>query len=495
MNFIYSDEPIIACSTNNSVNSAIAVIRLSGFKDLSFLNDIISIDTSSIKRRYAHFCSLIFDNKKIDDIVLTYFEGPNSYNGENILELGVHGNIINVENIIELFITHKKFRRAAPGEFSYRAYKNGKLSLSQVEGLDLLLNANSQLAIEQGNSLLGGDLNKSYNELYKAYLNHKSSVELSIDFLDDVGEEESSKQLNESSRILLDKVQTLKNFCTNKKYNLLAPDICLLGKPNSGKSSLFNSLLGSQRAIVSDIKGTTRDYIKENLLISKINFSLIDTAGIRNTNDEIEEIGIEKALKIFKDSFYKILLVNPFEDFDIEIDFDEIDFILFTHKDVNGFNEKTQALVKKIGSMGANLVGPMGAKKDGSIGPKNAGPIGAKPSGSIEPKKIGSMGAILYDYSNNNDVGELKNVLSTYISEKFNIYSKNNPIIIDRHIDTINNIYSAMHSYLNILSNESDISIISSELNIVGDCISELIGIVSPDSVLHNIFDNFCIGK
>lgn len=501
MDFLYSDEPIIACSTGNNSNNAIAIIRLSGFKDLIFIDNFFSISKEQIKPRYAHFCKVQYADKVFDEIVLTFFKGPNSYNGENILEIAVHGNVFNVENIIKLFVENGGFRRAYPGEFSYRALKNKKLSLSQVEGLDLLLNANSNFSLQQGFSLLNGKFQKNYLELQSAFLKHKSSVELSIDFLEDMGEEAANKQFKDSLDDLFNIVEKLKKHTENSGLDLVNPEVTLVGLPNAGKSSLFNILLEDNRAIVSEIAGTTRDYISENIKVGDVLFRLVDTAGIRTTTDQIESAGIERSLELLKTSFYKILLINPFE-FDIDyfktlknINFDKI---IFTHLDRENSTIASESVIKELSHINFEIngpiepinFGPMGAKESGPIEPTSSGPMGAKEGGPIEPKKSGPIGATL---TNNTD--KLLNLLINDLSLKYLESTKSEPILIERHKDVINKLYLDICNYKDLSSFESDISIISSELNNIGHCISELIGIVSPDDVLHNIFNNFCIGK
>ncbi len=190
MKFLYSDDPIIACSTCSHAHAAMAVIRISGFKSLSQFEEFLpKLKSGPIEPRRVYYAKLVLQGQIIDDLCFTYFEGPKSYNGENILELSIHGNTLNVERILGLFVSHGGCRLAHPGEFTYRALKNKKLTLSQVEGLDLFLNANSGYALDQGLSLLSGNLQQVYQELYDLFLVHKSSLELSIDFSEDIGEE------------------------------------------------------------------------------------------------------------------------------------------------------------------------------------------------------------------------------------------------------------------------------------------------------------------
>ena len=205
---VFDDLPIIACSTGLSENTAIGLIRISGFTSLDILKPFFNYDISLLKPNYVKHCKIVFDNIFYDDVVITYFKGPKSYNGENILEISVHGNTINIKRIIELFISNSTIRQAHNGEFTYRALANGKLTLSQVEGLDALLNATNSSMLDQGLDLLHGSLYQRYLELASEFKKLRSNIELNIDFLEDIGEEQGSKLLHES-------VLTMKNLLTN----------------------------------------------------------------------------------------------------------------------------------------------------------------------------------------------------------------------------------------------------------------------------------------
>lgn len=316
-----------------------------------------------------------------------------------------------------------------------------------------------------------------------------------------MGEEAANKQFKDSFDDLFNIVGKLKKHTENSGLDLVNPEVTLVGLPNAGKSSLFNILLEDNRAIVSEIAGTTRDYISENIKVGDVLFRLVDTAGIRTTTDQIESAGIERSLELLKTSFYKILLINPFE-FDIDyfktlknINFDKI---IFTHLDRENSTDVSESVIKELSHINFEIngpiepinFGPMGAKESGPIEPTSSGPMGAKEGGPIEPKKSGPIGATL---TKNTD--KLLNLLINDLSLKYLESTKSEPILIERHKDVINKLYFDICNYRYLSSFESDISIISSELNNIGHCISELIGIVSPDDVLHNIFNNFCIGK
>ncbi len=496
MDIYNSADDIIACSTGDIGNTAIAVIRLSGKDFLNRINDLFDINLLEIKPRFAYFCTMSWRSNIIDELVLTFYKNPHSYNGEDVLELSVHGNQINIRRIIAIFCDFKKFRRAKPGEFTYRALQNNKLSLSQVEGLDLLLNANSIFSLDQGFSLLSGSLQESFKSLHDSYLRHRSCVEFGFDFLEDIGEKQHELLFKESLNQLKNDILKIHNKVSNQKHNLIKPEITLFGPPNSGKSTLFNILLDSNRALVSNTAGTTRDYLSEDIFINGNFFSLVDTAGLRVSDDAIESAGVEIAKKIISTSFYRILVINPFE-FDSEYfsnftDF-TFDLLIFTHMDIPGFEQAYESCLTNIASVKQSKSGPIEPSKSGPIEPSKSGTIEPSKSGPIEPNKSGPIEPIICSLMSLSD--SQKDKILNDISYKFSKLLDFDPILIERHVDTINEIYLNFCNYHDIVQNENDMAIIASELSIVGHCISELIGIISPDDVLHNIFDNFCIGK
>lgn len=455
MKFLYSDEPIIACSTCNHANAALAVLRISGFNDLNHFRPFFT-HSGPIEPRRVYFTKLVLQGQFIDDICLTYFEGPKSYNGENILELSIHGNTLNTERILRLFIDHGGCRLAQPGEFTYRALKNKKLTLSQVEGLDLFLNANSGYALDQGLSLLSGNLQEIYSQLFDLFLKHKSALELSIDFIDDVGEETAKGYFNSSLKEFKDKFELLERRVIPLEQNLIQPEIVLAGLPNSGKSSLFNFLLREERAIVSSVAGTTRDYISEIVSIENVRYKLIDTAGIRDATDLIEAEGIKRTKRKMQNAFFSVLLINPFE---MGPEFSDLmqlhfDLMIFTHSDQSQFEQ-----ARKVA-------------------------VGLYP-------KLGSIGAI----SLTQRPGDFENDLFQAINKKYLQITQDKPILLDRHKLLITQISQQLAHYEKLSTYETDVAILSHELNTLATCLSELIGIVSPDQILNSIFSNFCIGK
>lgn len=507
MDYLAKDN-IIVCSSGHIANVAISKIRLSGRLDLPKLNQFFSKDLTKLKTRYANYVEIVHEGQIIDDVICIIFKAPHSYTGEDLIELDVHGSVLNVKRILDLFIDNAGFRLAEPGEFSYRALKNKKLTLSQVEGLDLILNATSIYSLEQGRSLVSGKIRRDFEELHQKYLAHKSAVELSIDFLDDIGDDHADKMLQDTLGELHKSIKKLYSHVSSNSNSILAPQISLLGEPNAGKSTFFNLLLKDERSIVSDIAGTTRDYVSESIFFKNILFRLVDTAGLRESTDAIESIGVERSFQVASESFINVLVVNPFifkkENFS-KVSGQKIDLLVFTHLDQKDYQKRLSAILPDIidtigpieplqnyGSIGPEFFeknGPMGAVNNGPIEPNISGPMGAKASGPIEP-----MITIKYIELGRGEEVELENFIE-YIVAKYQYLVKNEPFLVARHSELIENLRDSMETYVSLVTYETDISIISQELNLIGNCISELIGIVSPDDVLRNIFENFCIGK
>ncbi|MDO9181340.1 MAG: GTPase [Bacteriovorax sp.] len=493
MNFYTDDLPIIACSTGNVSNTAIAVIRLSGFKSLLSLQPFFSFNLAKVKKRFSHLTNIVSEERILDNVLMVFFPKGESYTDENVLELSVHGNLLNIQIILDLFILKGHFRSAHPGEFTYRALKNKKLSLSQVEGLDMLLNANSSLMLSQGLDILQGELHAQYLRLYNSFLKLKAAVEISIDFSEDIGESESKLLFNDSFNGFLSILDSLHSRTQGNISSLLSPELVLVGQTNAGKSSLFNLLVKHNRSIVSSVAGTTRDYISEVIQVDGTNYSLIDTAGIRESSDEIENIGIERAFEILNRAFYKILIINPFEtnpDYLAKLVDVHFDFLIISHSDRPDFLSKVSDL--DLSNISTSLIASA-SFATGSIGPlSNNGSIGpGSKSGSIGPRSnSGSIGPETLI-----EIGPIEPLVKNLLSKKFRHESANSPILLERHRHCINNIHLKAQLFSLKINEIDDVAILSSEVNIFSNYLSELVGIVSADDVLNSIFSNFCIGK
>lgn len=448
------DKVIVACASGNQSHAAIAIIRLSG---TGFLSQIQSFFSNSKFTPFKMHRSNFFVKGDVwDDLCYCYFPGPKSYTGEDVLELYVHGNVLNVRRFVDFLSRLAGFRLADPGEFTRRALGNNKLTLSQAEGLDLFLNANTPLALSQGLSLMHGELHYHYLELYAHYKSHKASLELLLDFHEDVGETESWENLRSSWKLFFEKISFLYSRTLVDSSSLLRPEVVLAGQPNAGKSTLFNLILGENRAIVTPVAGTTRDYLSEDFSFEGVIYRLIDTAGIRHSSDEVEAQGILRGKERINRAFYKILLINPLEtkaDDLVELMNLGFDSIFLTHSDAKNFAPSLLELQQRTGLVLS----------------------GHTPLSLTNPFNI--------------------NELLAGINKKYLETTDREPILQERQKSVIFATYHASRSYGGTLAIESDIAILSHELNTLAHCLEDLLGIVSPDEVLDHIFANFCIGK
>ena len=484
---LFDEKPIVACSSGVEGKCAISLLRLSGFNDISDLSKYFDKSLEKVVPRKSYLINIVDKGQVLDQALLTFFKGQKSYTGENTVELSVHGNPINVKRILKLFTADDLFRLAEPGEFTYRALKNQKLTLSQVEGLDSLLNANSEAVFSQGLSLLRGDLHASYLRLLELYTSLKSSVELMIDFSEDVGEEVAWSNFVESFRLFFDHLESLYGRTKVNLSGFLSPSIVLIGKTNAGKSTLFNLILNTQRSIISSTPGTTRDYISEYIDIKGVNYKLIDTAGLRRTEDNIEAEGINLAIDVYKKSFFKVLVINPHVDFELPQEVSQIDFIIFSHCEKKGSLDHCSRIISDAGLEGTPGI-LIGLNESGSIGPfdkfKFFGPIGPKNEGAgpIGPTK-------------SKNVKEALRLFEGVIASKYEKLMQSDPIVVERHSAVIRDAFLYAREFDETYKKVEDAGILSSEVNVLGEKVSELIGIVNPDSVLNGVFMNFCIGK
>ena len=525
MTIHFNNGPIIAISTPVESRSALGIVRVSGFSEFNWLREITGKCVKHIfKERVCYFSKFKDDNNGVlDEGLFTIFKAPHSFTGENVAEFSLHGNPIILDRFVCYLMKKYGFLLAKPGEFSYRALKNKKLNLTQVESLDLLLNSNNIYGVNQGLSGLNNELYKMYTKLRDEFIEIRSCFEILMDFSEDVGEEEIKNKIELNFQNFSKTINRLYQKTRGNINQILNPKISLVGSTNAGKSTFFNKLLNSERAIVSSIEGTTRDYISDNLYIDGICFNLVDTAGLRGTSDEIEKIGIKQTLKINEDSFYRVLVINPFADFDQTRFTIEYDSVLYTHADIDNFELKIQKISKFFNCpqfvlnyqdsqslKGWSIVnlseffkkdesGPMGAKSEtGPMGAKSeTGPMGAK-------SKTGPMGATIGGSDNTSDIVKSNtyeynqkgfNDLESDILRKYNLLAKKKPILIDRHRNVISDTYNSFNELTDAWKVTKDLGILSSKCSILSKSLDELIGVVSPQDVLDNIFSNFCIGK
>jgi len=295
MNNLIQEDTICALATGGGL-SAIAVIRLSGKEAIKITNAIFSRDILNVKSHTIHFGTISKNNKIIDEVLVSIFKNGKSYTGEETVEISCHGSTFIQNKILQLFI-NEGCRMATAGEFTMRAFRNGKLDLSQAESVADLIASESESAHQTALKQLRGGFSNELQEMRRKLIDFASLIELELDFSEEDVEFADRKQLEK----LLDALsQELKKLIQSFKLGNVIKNgipVAILGAPNVGKSTLLNTLLNEEKAIVSDIAGTTRDAIEDNLNIKGFTFRFIDTAGIRETSDTIENLGIKKSLE------------------------------------------------------------------------------------------------------------------------------------------------------------------------------------------------------
>ncbi len=309
-------DTIVAISTPAGVGG-IAVVRLSGPDALPIASRHLTLDSQhlTLNARHATYCR--FDD--LDDVVAIYY--PKGYTGEAIVELSCHGSLYIQQAMLEALVTNGA-RLAEPGEFTMRAFRNGRLNLSQAEAVADLIDAATPAQHRLAVSQLRGGYAQKLKGLRQQLLDLTSLMELELDFSQEDVEFADRTQLRQLLSTLSSQLSSL--IASFKMGNALKRGIpvAIVGKPNAGKSSLLNALLGDERAIVSDIPGTTRDTVEESITIGSLTFRFIDTAGLRHSTDTVEALGIERSLKAVADAQIVLLVhdaTTPWQDPDLDL--------------------------------------------------------------------------------------------------------------------------------------------------------------------------------
>ena len=321
---LFIDDTIAAIATAPG-EGGIGIIRISGEKSLQVANCIFkSMSGKKIEdynKRTLIYGHILDGEKIIDEVLVAYMKGPNSYTAEDVIEINCHGGFISVKKILELVLS-KDVRLAEQGEFTKRAFLNGRIYLAQAEAIIDVINAKTDMAHTVAQSQLEGSLSKKIKDLRHSITEMLAHITVSIDFPDEDVEHITYNTLKEKSLELQKEINRLYDTAESGKILRDGLKTVIVGKPNVGKSSLLNAVLGENRAIVTDIPGTTRDVIEEFVNIKGIPLKIVDTAGIRETEDVVEKIGVEKSREFFNSADLSIVVLDSsrkLESEDIEI--------------------------------------------------------------------------------------------------------------------------------------------------------------------------------
>ncbi len=308
-------ETIVALATA-PIKSALAIIRVSGDDAFEIVSKCFSKDIRNIKERTLLFGNIVDDNKVIDEVVLAIYKGPKSFTGEDLVEIMCHGSMLIANEIIELLLS-KGARYATNGEYSSRAFLNGRIDLIQAEAINDVINASSKEAKELSILSLKGKTSELILPIKKRIADVLSLIEVNIDY----PEYEDIEVANKSHVISLvdELVPQINSLVESGEKGLIIKEgikVALVGKPNVGKSSLLNALLGESKAIVTDIAGTTRDVVEGEINLNGVILHLLDTAGIRESSDQVESIGVNKSKEAISKADLVIVLLDASKELD-----------------------------------------------------------------------------------------------------------------------------------------------------------------------------------
>lgn len=310
---MYRSETIAAISTAMS-NSGIGIVRISGDDAIEIADKIfIPVKQKKNIRKVAthtvHYGNIVDNGKIIDEVLLIVMKAPNTYTKEDVVEIDCHGGVLVTNKILELVLKNGA-RCAEPGEFTKRAFLNGRIDLSQAEAVTDIINAKSTMALDASMVQLKGGISDIIKEQRGKIIHHIAFIEAALDDPEHIEMNHYGDELIVVIEEILSNLETLLRTADNGKLISEGIRTVILGKPNAGKSSLLNRLLREERAIVTEVAGTTRDTLEETMSLSEINLNIVDTAGIRETEDIVEKIGVERAKKMAEEADLVIYVVD-----------------------------------------------------------------------------------------------------------------------------------------------------------------------------------------
>lgn len=322
---MFKSETIVAISTAMS-NSGIGIVRVSGEKSIEIVKKIFSPykkekDIEKVSSHTVHYGNITDKDRIIDEVLVVIMKAPNTYTREDVVEIDCHGGVLITKKIFELLLKSGA-RCAEPGEFTKRAFLNGRIDLSQAEAVTDIINAKNNLALDASISQLKGNISNIIKKMRMKIIHHIAFIEAALDDPEHISIDNYGDELKIDVDDILNVLDKLLSTSDNGKIISEGIKTVILGKPNAGKSSLMNTLLGEDRAIVTEIAGTTRDTLEESMNLSELHLNIIDTAGIRETEDIVEKIGVERSKKTASEADLIIYVVDssvPMDENDKEI--------------------------------------------------------------------------------------------------------------------------------------------------------------------------------
>lgn len=441
---MFSQGVIVAPAS--ALGGAIAVIRMSGEGSIAICDAVFRgrKPLSDAASHTIHYGNIVDGDNIVDDVVAAVFRAPHSYTGEESIEISIHGSQYIASRVISL-LCNKGARLAEPGEFSARAFAAGRIDLSQAEAVADIIAADSKAAHTLASTQMRGGYSDTLNDLRDRLIELTALLELELDFGEEDVEFADRTRLNNMLLQTMDVVRRLKESFRTGNAIRNGVSVAIIGAPNVGKSTLLNRLVGDDRAMVSDIAGTTRDTIEESVVIDGIRFRFVDTAGIRATDDKLERMGIERTLKAVEKAQIIINMCEPTGGFE-QITLTESQFEI---RVVNKADTVTEQ----------------------------------------------NLDALYISARENIGIDALRSALASTIDTS-NLYRGEAIVSNLRHYEALEAAYAALSAAADALANNISSELLAEDIRIAIHHIGEITGgTISSDSVLQRIFSSFCIGK
>lgn len=456
------DDTIAAISTSIGA-SGIGIIRVSGPDAILIVDKIFRssknkklIDVKTFTLNHGH---IIAEQKEIDEVLVSVMREPHSFTGENVVEVNCHGGLIAVKEVLNAVIKAGA-RHAEPGEFSKRAFLNGRIDLAQAESIMDLINAKTKKGMNVALKQLDGVLSREVNDLRDMLLDLLAQIEAGIDFPEHDVEEVSRENIKDKSIFIAEKLHKLIDTADTGKVFREGLKTAIVGRPNVGKSSLLNALLKESRAIVTDIPGTTRDVIEEVVNIRGIPLRLIDTAGIRETEDIVEKIGVEKTRQVLEEADLILVVIDasePLNDHDRNI--------------LKNMNQKNLILIANKTDMGENI--------DYN-----------KLKKYCSPENIIKMSVI-----NGTGLENLEKRIEKMVYAGLSADSDDILVTNVRHKQSLEKAYESISDVIEAVDMGMPTDCLSIDIKTAWESLGEITGDTVSDGLLNEIFSKFCIGK
>ena len=453
----------IAAIATASGNSGIGIIRVSGDEAIEIVDKIFKSVNSdkklvNVKSHTINYGHIVDNDKVIDEVLVSVMNGPHSYTGEDVVEINCHGGMIVIRKILEIVLKNGA-RTAEPGEFTKRAFLNGRMDLSQAEAVMDVINAKNEFALSSSIEQLNGRVSEKIKSLRKKIIYNIAFIESALDDPEHISIDGYSDKLSKILEEVNGELSRLINNFDNGRIVKEGVKTVILGKPNAGKSSLLNLLLGEERAIVTDIEGTTRDTLEESINLNGVFLNLIDTAGIRDSEDVVEQIGVNKAKELAEKSDLVIFVA------DASKELDEND------KEIINLIKDKQAIVL----LNKSDLGTI-------INEKNVSEFDNKP-------------VITFSAKTGDGLDELENKIRDLFYEGKVKYNDELYITNARQKESLINAKNSIEEVIKSVENDMPEDFYSIDLMDAYTYLGKIIGESVEDDLVNEIFSKFCMGK